>query len=218
MSSQNYKNFLDSSPNRYSKKPTITLANNSEISNNDYYNYDTYTLNSCKLLLTPNKNKLNGLNLKKFDIINNNSFNSSTKSKINNTSLNSSNNPISNYISCSTLQSPCNVSYTIPKEQRFRNIYHSGYCDSLYSLPELSKNTSITIGKSRRKDFIAKDKIIIPSSQQYSFNSLFEENLIKKRGYSISNKIFYKVKYSKLFFIRLMNLKIPQVLQILKKI
>ncbi len=50
------------------------------------------------------------------------------------------------------------------------------------------------MGYGFRTDFInKKEKENFPSPGQYNFNSLFAENINKHRGYSLSQRIPYKV-------------------------
>ena len=133
-----------------------------------------------------------GLNMKKFSITNNHLATNFSKIGSTNSSISMSrNNPITNYISCSTLQSGV-ASYTIPREKRFTHNYRNASCNSIYNLPEF-KRTGVTMPQSTRKDsFVKKD--LTPSSQDYVFTSLFDDNLKFKRGISISTKHSIKVK------------------------
>lgn len=150
---------------------------------------------SSKLLLTNNSKSIN---LQKFASIN------TIASK--NSSLNSSQSkyPVTSYISCSTLQSGV-AAYSIPKTTRFQNSYKSLYSDSIYNLPEL-KSTGITIGHSPRKELWDKEKANIPSTHDYVFTSVFEDNVFKNKGYTIANKheikvnFFYLKKEKKIYF------------------
>ena len=66
------------------------------------------------------------------------------------------------------------------------------YYEYIYSLPELN-STGVSIGYSSRKHLFDK-KFDIPIVHDYVHTSVFEENMNKKKGYSISNKIKIKVK------------------------
>jgi len=140
------------------------------------------THSSSKFLLTNNSR---GINLKKFSNLN------TIVSK--NLSLNSSTSkyPVTSYISNSTLQSGI-ASYSIPKTTRFKNSYKEASCSSIYNMPEY-KSTGITIGNSSRKELWDKEKANIPSTHDYVFTSLFEDNIIKNKGYTIVNKHEIKV-------------------------
>jgi len=98
--------------------------------------------------------------------------------------------PVTSYISCSTLQSGV-ASYSIPRTSRFKDSYKNPYCDNIYNIPDY-KSTGVGIGNSARKE-LWDEKAYIPSTHDYTFNSVFENNLIKKRGYSIVNKHIIKV-------------------------
>ena len=63
---------------------------------------------------------------------------------------------------------------------------------SLFSLPEL-KRPGINIGNSTRKHLFDK-KFDVPSVHDYVHTSVIEENVNKKKEYSISNEIKIKVK------------------------
>ncbi len=145
------------------------------------------TNGSNRQILTNNSRSLN---YRKFTSLNMHT-NSSKAQSINSST---SKLPVTTYISCSTLQSGV-ASYSIPKTKRFKNSYNKAYCDSIYNLPEY-KSTHVSIGNSTRKDLFDKSKGNIPSPQDYMFNSLFEDNLNKNKGYSISIKLNAKVKIS----------------------
>lgn len=142
------------------------------------------TYNSSKQLLTNNSKSLN---LKKFSSINTNA----SKNLSMNSSL--SKHPVTSYISCSTLQSGV-ASYSIPKTTRFKNSYKNAYCDNIYNLPEYT-STGVSIGNGPRRELWDKEKANIPSSHDYVSTSIFEENLIKNKGYTIANKHEIKVNY-----------------------
>jgi hypothetical protein len=158
-----------------------TFTNESPKSNN-LNNVNTYS--SSKLLKTYNTANYN---FRKYSSINL----QTTTSK--NQTISSSNSKIlpTSYISCSTLQSGI-ASYSIPKTRRFKDSYKVSYCESIYSLPEL-KSTGVSIGNSTRKHLFD-EKFNVPSVHDYVHTSVFEENVKKKKGYSISNKIKIKVK------------------------
>jgi len=120
-----------------------------------------------------------------------------------NQTISSSNSKIlpTTYISCSTLQSGI-ASYSIPKTRRFKDSYKVSYCESIYSLPEL-KSTGVSIGNSTRKHLFDK-KFNVPSVHDYVHTSVFEENVKKKKGYSISNKIKIKVKLLGFYFVNIL--------------
>jgi len=145
------------------------------------------TLSSNKLITN---NSLKNLNLRKFTTLNTNPNVTKTQS-MNSTS--SSKFPLSTYISCSTLQSGV-ASYSIPKSKRFKGMYKTAYCDSIYNLPDY-KSTGVSIGNSKRKDLFDKNKENIPSTHDYFFTSIFEDNLNKKRGNTISNKFNITVRF-----------------------
>lgn len=170
------------SPNVSPKySPKNILYNNSLESPKSIVN-QLNTQNSSKLLLTNNSRSIN---LKKFS-----SFNTLASKNL---SLNSSISklPVTNYISCSTLQSGT-ASYSIPKSTRFKNSYKEAYCDSIYNLPEYT-STGVSIGNSPRRELWDKEKANIPSIHDYVKKSLFDENIIKNKGYTIVNKHDIKV-------------------------
>lgn len=134
------------------------------------------------------------LNSKKFNFTNL----PSNVSKIG--SLNSSHSkfPITNYISTSTLQSGV-ASYTIPRQKRFdnKNQKNNSY-SSIYYLPEFKSNGITMPQSTRTNSFLKKD--VTPSSQDYTFTNLFDYNVKKKKGISISTKYSIKVKFIFLYF------------------
>ena len=172
----------------FKKTSTNYLFSNPNDNNTNHTNYfETNTHSSNKFLTTNYKSQ--SLNLKKF-----NSKNFQTNSSRSGNNFGNTKYPVSTYISCSTLQSGI-ACYSIPKQERFENSYKKNYCDSIYNLPELSKKNLVSIGNSKRKEIVTKDKKNIPSSQDYFFTSIFEDNLTKHKGFSLSSKLFYKVKY-----------------------
>ncbi len=149
---------------------------------------NTNGFNETKMLLTNNSKYLN---LRKYNNISTNGFNTlntnTTSSKlltINSTS--SSMLPISTYISTSSLQTGI-ASYSIPRTKRFKNTYKSSYCDTIYNLPDF-RSTGISIGNGKRKDLFDKNKGFIPSTHDYVFTSVFDDNLNKKKGASMAGK------------------------------
>lgn len=100
--------------------------------------------------------------------------------------------PIPTFQSCSTFQTGNLIAYSIPKQQRFRNSYKKASCESIYTLPELKSPRSTTMGFGFRKEFINKKELDQkPSPVEYNFNSLFLDNIHKRKGYTISNRIKY---------------------------
>lgn len=200
--SQNYNYFSNPSSKNVSPKGSssnvlnyLNNINDSPKSNN------LNTFGSSKLQIT---NASRGVNLRKFTSLNLITNNSKSQS-IN--SVNSKN-PVSSYISCSTLQSGEPVSYSIPRTRRFKDSYKNPYCDSIYNLPEY-KSTGVSIGNSPRRELFDKSKGSIPSTHDYYFNSLFEDNLIKNRGVTISTKLNIKVNFKKIFkFFDYFNVKL----------
>ncbi len=184
--SGNNKYFPEQNSKNISPKvSTSNILNYMKKSNDSPKSYSLNTFNSYKPQIT---NASRGVNLRKFtsfDQISNNSRNHSI------ISINSIP-PVSTYISCSTLQTGEPVSYSIPKTRRFKDSYKDSYCESIYNMPEY-KRTGISIGSSPRRELFDKTKEIIPSTHDYYFNSLFEENVIKNRGVTISSKINIKV-------------------------
>lgn len=174
--------------NNVIKNPSPKASTNNFFYNNTNESPKSNNLNtfsSSKLLNTLNSA---GYNYRKFTSINLQT-NASKNPSMNST--NSKNSPTS-YISCSTLQSGV-ASYSIPKSRRFKDAYKVSYCESIYSLPEF-KRTGVSIGNSSRKNLFDK-KLDIPSVHDYVHTSVFEQNLNKKKGYSISNKIKIKVNF-----------------------
>lgn len=104
---------------------------------------------------------------------------------------NMSKNPVTNYISCSTLQSGV-ACYSIPKEKRFENFYRKPICNNIYNLPEY-KSPGITMATSKRDKSTFYKKDLTPSSQDYIYTSLFDNNIKHKKGISISTKHSIKV-------------------------
>jgi len=179
----------------------VNISPRGNSTNNIFYNLtiespkNTNAFNETKMLLTSNSKHLN---LRKYTTNTFNGFttmnmntNSSKNLTINSTT--SSKLPVSTYISCSTLQSGI-ASYSIPKAKRFKNSYKPAYCDTIYNLPDY-KSTVVSIGNSVRKDLFDKNKANIPSTHDYVFTSLFDDNLNKKRGYSIAGKHLIKVLF-----------------------
>lgn len=101
--------------------------------------------------------------------------------------------PIPTFQSCSTFQSGNMISYSIPKQERFRNSYKKASCDSIYTLPEVKSPRYTSMGFGLRQEFINKKEIEAkPSPHAYDFKSLFVDNIKKEKGYSISQRIKYK--------------------------
>lgn len=191
-------NILSPLANNFNYNLTTKSKNKLEISGipidspkNINMNFTNSNLLHSHTLNPMNTNNSLGLNFKKFSLTNPNysklgSLNSSSMSK----------NPITNFISTSTLQSGV-ASYTIPREKRF-NESRNNFADSVYNLPEF-KSTGITMPQSTRKsNFVKKD--MTPSSQDYIFTSVFEDNVKHRKGISITNKHAIKVR-DFLFFV-----------------
>lgn len=145
-------------------------------------NYQSSSLSSSKLYTQTSKN----LNLQKFSSINN--LTNSNSSRSINSSLKY---PVSTYISCNTLQTSI-PSYSIPKTRRFKNSYREAYCDNIYNLPQ-HKSTIVSFGNGVRKDLYDKSKYPLPSPQDYLFSSIFDDNISKNRGFSITERPKVKV-------------------------
>jgi hypothetical protein len=97
---------------------------------------------------------------------------------------------ISQFQSSNSLQNST-YSISMPKEQRFREIYKKDLTDTLYKLPDPRGNRSTTMGFGDRPDFI---KIVnSPGPNVYKIESIFEHNK-RKKGISIGSRINYKVK------------------------
>lgn len=184
---QNYNYFSNpSSKNVSPKGSSSNVLNYLNNVNDSPKSHNLNTFGSSKLQIT---NASRGVNLRKFtslNLITNNSKNQSINSV-------NSKNPVSCYISCSTLQIGEPVSYSIPRTRRFKDSYKNPYCDSIYNMPEY-KSTGVSIGNSPRRELFDKSKRSIPSTHDYYFNSLFEENLVKNRGVTISSKLNIKVR------------------------
>jgi len=121
---------------------------------------NTNGFNETKMLLTNNSKYLN---LRKYNNISTNGFNTlntnTTSSKL--LTINSTSSsmlPISTYISTSSLQTG------------------------------IASYTGISIGNGKRKDLFDKNKGFIPSTHDYVFTSVFDDNLNKKKGASMAGK------------------------------
>lgn len=180
--------------NLYSPKGNVATAFSpkSNVLNNQNY-YDSPKTNNLKEVNT-NTNSTNpmftsnslGVNMKKFNMTNMQTMYSKGQS----TFSNSSKYPITTFVSSSTLQTG-SASYSIPKQKRFKNSYKEASCQSIYNLTDY-KSKGITMPHSTRKDNFKKSEST-PSSQDYVFTSVFDDNLKLKRGISISTKNSLKV-------------------------
>lgn len=168
--------------------------------NNIFYNYNETNNESPKSNINQNIQNTFNYSSKLLQTFNNTAgFNQRKTTNLNlqtnaskNQSLNSSNSkfPLTTYISCSTLQSGV-AAYSIPKTRRFQDSYKISYCDSIYSLPEFKKS-GVSIGNGTRKDLFDR-KGDVPSPHDYMCTSVFEQNVSKKKGFSLASKIRIKV-------------------------
>jgi len=193
----NLNTFNNSNPSPKTSQNNIYYhnTNDSQRSKNFNNNLNQKTLgSSSKLLNTYNSASFSN---RKFPNLNMNTNASKTQSM---TSSNSKQ-PLTTYISCSTLQSGI-ASYSIPKTRRFRDSYKVAYCDSIYSLPEF-RQSGVSIGNGKRKDLFDK-KQGIPSPLDYVFTSGIEDNLKKKKGFSIARR--FKIIVNLVFFVLILQL------------
>lgn len=101
--------------------------------------------------------------------------------------------PVPTFESGSSLQQLTVAKYTIPKQIRFN--YKKPLCDSIYEIPDNKTKKSTGMGFGFRKDIInRKETENMPSPLNYNQTSLFEENSRHRKGYSISQRLSYKVK------------------------
>jgi hypothetical protein len=84
--------------------------------------------------------------------------------------------------------------YTMPKEKRFSGNYKRPLCDSIYDLPDLMEKQGTCMGLGNRSDIInRKETESTPSPLNYNYSSIFDDNCKRHKGYSISQKLIYKV-------------------------
>ncbi len=108
--------------------------------------------------------------------------------------------PVLTFQSCSTFQTGNIISYSIPKQKRFKGNYNPPVCHSIYEIPESKTNKYTTMGYGFRTDIINRKEIENkPSPNQYNFNSLFMDNINKTKGFSMSQKFKYKENENKIF-------------------
>ena len=82
----------------------------------------------------------------------------------------------------------------MPKQTRFRGNYQKPICDNIYEIPECKNNKSTIMGYGERRDIInRKETENMPSPLNYNHSSVFENNYFHKKGYSLSQKLPYKV-------------------------
>ena len=84
--------------------------------------------------------------------------------------------------------------YTMPKQTRFNGNYQKPLCDNIYEIPDAKNSKSTGMGFGNRRDIInRKETENMPSPLNYNPSSVFEENFYHKKGYSLSQKLKYKV-------------------------
>ena len=181
-----------SKPDTITFSPPVFINTNNNNNHNKYQN--TYESPKNPNINTHSSNPMYttnslGINMKKFNITD--MPTNYSKGQQSNFSSISKYPPVTTYISTSTLQNGI-ASYSIPKQKRFSTSYRMATCQSIYNLTE-HKTKGITIPHSTRKDNFRKADLT-PSSQDYVFTSLFDDNLRMKKGISISTKHSLRVK------------------------
>jgi hypothetical protein len=96
---------------------------------------------------------------------------------------------IPRFNSSSSLQNSTQ-SWTIPKDERFKNSYKKPATDSIYTTRENKNLRSTTMGLGQRKLF---NIINSPSPSNYNIKSFLESDIKHKKGVVIGEKILYKV-------------------------
>jgi hypothetical protein len=77
-------------------------------------------------------------------------------------------------------------SYSIPKSQRFSDEVKHTSSQSLYTLPELRTSRAAGIGYGTRKAFNVNE--LSPSPSSYKILSLFDKNVSKHKGPSLTSR------------------------------
>ena len=93
---------------------------------------------------------------------------------------------MSEFQSPSTLQNSV-YSWTFPKSDRFGNSYKQASVQSIYSLPDHKNNRSTSFGFGTRKTFTSGNKS--PSPDRYNLPTVFEMNISKKKGTTLTSKL-----------------------------
>jgi len=84
--------------------------------------------------------------------------------------------------------------YTIPKDKRFKDSFKRPICHSIYELPDCKNKKTTGMGYGIKSSIINTKEIQgMPSPNSYRIPTLFENNFLKGKGVSISQKIYYKV-------------------------
>ena len=82
--------------------------------------------------------------------------------------------------------------WTIGKEKRIKDKSYKKYNDNIYNLPELKSKIYTTLGYGDRGKFFASEGKYYPSPDSYKIKSLFDLNLIHRKGYTFGGKFYYK--------------------------
>lgn len=93
---------------------------------------------------------------------------------------------MSEYQSSSTLQNSI-YSWTFPRTHRFKDAIKEPSVHTIYNLPRLSGTRSTNFGYGVRKVF--EDKKDNPPPNSYSIPTVFDTNILKKKGISLNGKI-----------------------------
>lgn len=93
----------------------------------------------------------------------------------------------SEFHSANSLQNSSYI-WTFPKDQRMNIKDYLKLNDNIYNIPDNKMTRTTTLGYGKRKDFLRVYEKDNPSPAVYNQKSLFDINIIKKKGSSMTNK------------------------------
>ena len=99
----------------------------------------------------------------------------------------------SEFLSSNSLQNSSYI-WSIPKAKRMRIKDYIKLNDNIYNIPDSKMTRSTNLGYGRRKNFLYIFGVNTPSPAAYNLKSLFDINLIKKKGTTLTGKpkTFYR--------------------------